>query len=119
MFNKQYYEGYEGEGEIRIWYDEKQDENGMVIWIGFWETILEGCYTPDYQKNGIVECYFNHDGFYDDKWEMKFLDVVLEELNIFNEKGLDTVDKKIIDESKEIIKKLRCFINMAKKNKRT
>ncbi len=57
--------------------------------------------------------------FYDDKWEMKSLDVVLEELNIFNEKGLDTVDKKIIDESKEIIKKLRCFINMAKKNKRT
>ena len=50
---------------------------------------------------------------------MKSLDVVLEELNIFNEKGLDTVDKKIIDESKEIIKKLRCFINMAKKNKRT
>ena len=40
MFNKQYYEGYEGEGETRIWYDEKQDENGMVIWIGFFNTVL-------------------------------------------------------------------------------
>ena len=32
MFNKQYYEGYEGEGEIRIWYDEKQDENGYGVY---------------------------------------------------------------------------------------
>lgn len=119
MLNKQYYEGYEGEGGIKIWYEEEQYENGMVIWIGFWETILEGCYNPDYQRNGIAECYFNHDGFYDDKWEMKSMDVVLEELNIFNEKGLDTVDKKIIDESKEIIKKLCCFIDMAIKNKKT
>lgn len=119
MLNRQYYEGYEGEGEIKIWYKEEQDENGMVIWIGFWETILEGCYNPDYQKNGIIECYFNHDGFYDGKWEMKSPDMVLEELNIFNEMGLDTVDKKMIDESKEIIKKLSCFIDMAIKNKRT
>ena len=54
MLNKQYYEGYEGEGGIKIWYEEGQYENGMVIWIGFWETILEGCYNPDYQRNGIA-----------------------------------------------------------------
>ena len=59
MLNRQYYEGYEGEGEVKIWYEDGQDENGIVIWIGFWETILEGCYIPDYQSNGIIECYFN------------------------------------------------------------
>lgn len=119
MLNKQYYEGYEGEGEVKIWYEDGQDENGIVIWIGFWETILEGCYIPDYQSNGIIECYFNHNGFYDDKWEVESLNVVLEELNLFNEKGVDAVDKKIIDESKKIIKKLCCFIDRAIKNKRT
>ena len=120
MFNKQYYEGYEGEGEIRIWYDEKQDENGMVIWIGFWETILEGCYTPDYQKNGIVECYFNHDGFYDDKWEMKYPYIVLEELKRFDEKVLDTRNarnEEIIQKTKEIAEDLIGFINIAIKYK--
>ena len=73
MLNKQYYEGYEGEGEVKIWYEDGQDENGIVIWIGFWETILEGCYIPDYQSNGIIECYFNHNGFYDDVWSRKLI----------------------------------------------
>lgn len=118
MLDKRYYEGYEGEGEVKVWSDEDGNENGMIIWIGFFDTILEGCFSSEFQKNGIVECYFHQDGFYDDKWEMKYPRIVLEELKRFNEKLLDTRDKEIINKSKEVIEQLVSFISIAVRNER-
>lgn len=118
MLDKRYYEGYEGEGEIKIWSNENGSENGMIVWIGFFNTILEGCFCPDFSPDGIIECYFNQDGFFDDKWEMRYPHIVLEELKKFNEKLLDTKDEEIIKKSKEVIEQLTFFINVAVKNKR-
>ena len=78
MLDTRYYEGYEGEGEVKVWSEENGNEDGIVIWIGFFNTILEGCFISEFQKNGIIECYFNQDGFYDEKWEMKYPHIVLE-----------------------------------------
>ena len=80
MLDTRYYEGYEGEGEEKATSEENGNEDGIVIWIGFFNTILEGCFSSEFQKNGIIECYFNNDGFYDEKWEMKYPHIVLEEL---------------------------------------
>lgn len=118
MLDKRYYEGYEGEGEIKIWSNETGNENGMIVWIGFFNTILEGCFSPDFSSDGIIECYFNQDGFYDNKWEMKYPHIVLEELKKFNEKLLDTEDEEIIKKSKEVIEQLIFFINTAVKNEK-
>lgn len=118
MLDKKYYEGYEGEGEVKIWSNENGNENGMIVWIGYFNTILEGCFSSEFSPNGIIECYFNQDGFYDDKWEMRYPYIVLEESNKFNERILDTKDKEIIKISKEIIEQLVFFINVAVKNKR-
>lgn len=118
MLDKKYYEGYEGEGEVKIWSNENGNENGMIVWIGYFNTILEGCFSSEFSPNGIIECYFNQDGFYDDKWEMRYPHIVLEELKKFNEKILDTKDEEIIKISKEIIEQLVFFINVAVKNKR-
>ena len=41
--------------------EENGNEDGIVIWIGFFNTILEGCFSSEFQKNGIIECYFNQD----------------------------------------------------------
>ena len=51
MLDARYYEGYEGEGEIKIW----SEENGMIIWTGYFNTILEGCFRSEFQKGGIIE----------------------------------------------------------------
>ncbi len=118
MLDKRYYEGYEGEGEVKVWSEENCNQDGIVIWIGFFDTILEGCFSQEFQKNGIIECYFNQDGFYDDRWEMKYPHIVLEELKRFNEKLLDKIDEEIIKESKEVIEQLIFFINIAIKNER-
>lgn len=57
MLDTRYYEGYEGEGEVKVWSEENGNEDGIVIWIGFFNTILEGCFSSEFQKNGIIECY--------------------------------------------------------------
>ena len=110
MLDTRYYEGYEGEGEVKVWSEENGNEDGIVIWIGFFNTILEGCFSSEFQKNGIIECYFNQDGFYDEKWEMK--------LKRFNEKLLDTRNEEIIKKSKEVVEQLVSFINMAVRNEK-
>ena len=88
------------------------------IWIGFFNTILEGGFSSEFQKNGIIECYFNQDGFYYEKWEMKYPHIVLEELKRFNEKLLDTRNEEIIKKSKEVVEQLVSFINMAIRNEK-
>lgn len=113
MLDKKYCEGYEGEEQIKIWCEEGYEENGLLVWNGFFNTILEGCFKPEFQKGGIIECYYNHDGFYDEKWEMNFPHVVLDELKAFDENVLDTKNQGIIKIAKEIIEKLISFIDTA------
>lgn len=66
MLDERYYEGFEGEEQVTIWCD----EDGMVIWSGYFETILEGCWRSDFSHDGIVKCYHNRDGFFDGVWEI-------------------------------------------------
>lgn len=113
MLDKKYYEGYEGEEQIKIWCEEGCEENGFLVWNGFFNTILEGCFKPEFQKDGIIECYYNHDGFYDKKWEMNFPHVVLGELKTFDESVLDAENQGIVETAKEIVEKLISFIEIA------
>ena len=117
MLDKRYYEGYEGEGEVKVWVDDNGVKSGMVIWRGFFEAILEGCFRSEFQKNGISECYYNQNGFYDDKWEMQSPYIVLQEVNHFDENLLNTENEEIIKKSKEVITLLISFINIAIENK--
>ena len=117
MLDKRYCEGYEGEGEVKVWVDDNGVESGMVIWRGFFEAILEGCFRTEFQKNGISECYYNQDGFYDDKWEMQSPPIVLQEINHFDENLLKTGNEEIIKKSKEVITLLISLINIAVERK--
>lgn len=113
MLDYKYYEGFEGEGRVRVWYDDNGNENGFVIWEGLFNTILEACYYSEYVQNGLLECFANQDGFFDDKWEMNFPDIVLEELKGFDTKLLNTKDEDIIEKSKIIVNELISFITSA------
>lgn len=114
MLNNKYYDGYEGEERIKIWFeDDNSEEIGFIIWNGFFNTILEGCFYSDFQKYGIIECYYNQNGFYDEIWEMIHPEIVLEELRRFNDNSLDTQNKEIIVIVKEVIGQLISLINAA------
>lgn len=61
----------------------------------------------------MIECYYNQDGFYDEKWEMNYPNIVLDELKTFDENVLNTKNQGIIKTTKEIIGQLISFIDTA------
>lgn len=54
MLDTRYYEGYEGEGEVKVWSEENGNEDGIVIWIGFFNTILEGVLVQNSRKMELL-----------------------------------------------------------------
>ena len=50
MIDIKFYEGYEGEGAVKVWSEENGNENGLVIWIGFFNTILDGCFKSVFKR---------------------------------------------------------------------
>ena len=118
MWDKQFYMGYEGEDAVSIW-TEDGAKIGLIIWRGFFETILECCFKKDFSKNGIVECYYHQNGFYDEKWEMQDPTVVLSELAEFDDTVFGAQNKEMIQESKTVAKHLASFIKTAMENNQT
>ena len=113
MINTKYYEEFQGENAVKIWIDEGGEESGLLVWRGFFEAVLEGCFKKDFQKGGLVECYYFQNGFFDDTWCMKSPEVVLHELTGFDETQLKHLDKEIVLKSKEIIQYLLFFVRTA------
>ena len=113
MVNTKYYEEFQGEDAVKIWMNEGGKESGILVWRGFFEAILEGCFKKDFQKGGLVECYYFQNGFFDDTWCMKYPEVVLQELRGFDETQLKHLDKEIVLQSKEIVQCLLFFVHAA------
>ena len=113
MINTKYYEEFQGEDSVKIWIDEGGEESGFLVWRGYFEAVLEGCFKTAFQKGGLVECYYFQNGFFDDTWCMKYPEVVLHELACFDETQLKHLDKKIVLQSKEIVQHLLFFVNEA------
>lgn len=110
MLDKKY---YEGEESVKIWYEKNREECGLLIWDGFFDAILEGCFKSEFQKGGITECYYNHGGFYDEEWEMRCPRAVLDELKTFDENALNAKNQEIIEIAGEIAGRLISFIDIA------
>ena len=114
---------YSGDGEYVIWIAETGE--GMLIWVGYFDTIMDGCWTPNYSDKGMLYCYTKDIGFCDGEvWEMKHFDVVLEELNAFDEENpnlrLDNGEMlkgSLIDDSKKVLHRMIDLIQKAKEHK--
>lgn len=112
---------YSGDGEYVIWIAETGE--GMLIWVGYFDTIMEGCWAPNYSDKGMLCCWNELTGFDNEEvWEMKHFDVVLEELNAFDEENLrdengDITGKSLIDDSKKVLHRMIDLIQKAKKHK--
>ncbi|WP_249292244.1 hypothetical protein [Metabacillus flavus] len=88
MLNK-YYEGFEGEPELVLINEE--DKNKMIIWNGYFEAILDALLETDLEREGIIDDYFRHEGWYDDSpWKIKDIPLTIKQLNRFD---LDKVNQ--------------------------
>ncbi len=108
-----YIDGYEGEGEVFI-YCADDDTNGLLIWEGYFEFLLSSCYYQDFPNGGLLEAYYNCNGFYDNSpWKIKDISIIIEELKHFSVEKCETTSKKNIDVITELKNDLMLFFKKA------
>ena len=101
MINNKFFEGYEGEAELTFIANEKQ----LIIWNGYFETILNSLLGCEVEGKGILKEYFTHEGWYDDSpWLIEDVDLAINQLKCFNSSKVhQNLIKKDIDELVDVI----------------
>lgn len=102
MIDSRFYKGFEGEAEVSF----IADDNKLIIWNGYFETILNNLLDCNIEKEGILEEYFNYSGWYDDSpWLIEDIDLTIKQLKSFDinkvkessmKNDLEEVNKNII-----------------------
>ncbi|MEK5502040.1 hypothetical protein [Bacillus sp. FSL M8-0168] len=102
MLNTKFYDGFEGEPELVL----SDGENKLVIWNGYFETLLDSLLDNNIEKEGIIKEYFYQEGWYDDPRWMIDVHLTINQMKNFDVNKLDTSDgfkKEIVELVREII----------------
>lgn len=105
MIDSRFYEGFEGEAEISF----VTEDNKLVIWNGYFETILDNLLDCKVEKKGIVKEYFNHEGWYDDSpWFIEDNFLTINQLKCFD---INKINKTSMEnELEEVVKTIISFL---------
>ena len=116
MIDKRYYEGYEPEDGFVVYWDE---ENQMEIWEGYLDFLFSACYHGLSSTQGLLECYRNWNGFYEEEgWKIPDLDVAIKELECFDEKMGEPVSPDFAEDIRRVQKDLLAFLEKARQMKK-
>ncbi len=105
MIDSRFYEGFEGEAELSL----VTDGNKLVIWNGYFETILDSLLDCNVEKEGVVKEYFNHEGWYDDSpWLIEDNSLVISQLECFDINKINQNSMK--NDLEEVVKTIISFL---------
>ncbi|MEE9753842.1 hypothetical protein VL763_08520 [Listeria seeligeri] len=105
MIDNRFYEGFEGEAELSF----VTDDDKLVIWNGYFETILDNLLDCNIEKNGVIKEYFNHEGWYDDSpWLIEDNYLTINQLECFDINKISQTLMK--DKLEEVVKKIISFL---------
>lgn len=79
MINTTYYDGFEGEPELIL----KDQNRKMVIWNGYFITILNSILKTEVEKEGMPEVYSRQEGWYDEPWPIEDIPLTIKQLQAF------------------------------------
>ncbi|MFN2746772.1 MULTISPECIES: hypothetical protein [Bacillus] len=103
MLHTKFYDGFEGEPEIVL----SDGENKVVIWNGYFETLLNSLLDTNIKKEGIIKEYFYQEGWYNDSpWVIEDVQLTINQMKSFDVSKLDTSDgfkKELVELVKETI----------------
>ncbi|MGX7418089.1 hypothetical protein ACWOFR_04710 [Carnobacterium gallinarum] len=101
MINNKLFDGYEGEAELTF----TANENKLIIWNGYFETILDNLLDCEVEKRGIITEYFAHEGWYDDSpWLIEDVNLTIGQLKYFDSSKINQNSlKKDLDELIDVI----------------
>ena len=89
LVNKKFYEGYEGEIEIRFIRETATVPEVLVIWEGFFDQIMSAIKPEKNGWTGLAYHYNMYSGWYDnDMWAIDDLDTALNQLKSVDVLGL-------------------------------
>ena len=103
MINTTYYDGFEGEQEINL----INGEDCMIIWDGYFDTIMDVLFNIGIQKEGIVKDYFYLEGWYDDPQPIKDIQLTIRQLKAFDvrkSKRSESFNKVAVELVEDMIK---------------
>lgn len=89
--NKEFYNGFEGEPEVEFICKINENIDKFVIWQGYFEGLLAGCFRDNIKEGGLLHSYINVDGFYDESpWKIPNIAIVIDELSYFRKEKFNT-----------------------------
>lgn len=119
MIDESFYDGYEGENEVVVYYNQDSEKIGFKIWNGYFDNLLSGCYNAEIHTDGLLICYQKQDGFYDEQgWRIKNIDVVISELEKYSDDQVESQSSEMLSMLSIIKDKLIAFLEDAKKSKK-
>lgn len=105
MIDNRFYEGFDGEAEVSF----VADANRLVIWNGYFETILSSLLDCGLEKKGILKEYFNLEGWYDDSpWIIEDVPLTISQLKSFDINKVRQTSLK--EDLEEIVKTIISFL---------
>lgn len=117
MIDESFYDGYEGENEVVVYYNQDSEKIGFKIWNGYFDNLLSGCYNAEIHSDGLLICYQNQDGFYDEQgWSIKNIDVVISELENYSDDQVESESPVMLSMLSIIKDKLITLLQDAKKS---
>ncbi|MEC1560399.1 hypothetical protein [Bacillus haynesii] len=110
MINTKFYDGFEGEPELVL----TDGENKLIIWYGYFETVLDSLLDNNLEKRGIIKDYFNHEGWHDDSpWVIQDLRLTIAQMKSFDINTLD-VSEDMKSVLADLINEIIHFLENAK-----
>ncbi|EJE7380612.1 hypothetical protein NPK99_003017, partial [Listeria monocytogenes] len=103
--NSRLYEGFEGEAELSF----VAGDNKLVIWNGYFETILDNLLDCNVEREGVLKEYFNQEGWYDDSpWMIEDNSLTIIQLKCFDINKINQTSMK--DDLEEVVKTIISFL---------
>jgi len=109
--NEKFYYGFEGEPEVQFVCRTKDNVDKMVIWQGYFEGLLSGCFSNSIKEGGLLHSYVNADGFYDESpWEIPDIDIAINELGFFRTEEVNSDSSSMISTVEKLKVELLSFL---------
>jgi len=103
LLNTKFYDGFEGEPELAL----SDGENKLIMWNGYFETLLKALLDNNLEKEGIIKEYFYQEGWYDDSpWVIEDVQLAINQMKSFDVSKLvvsDGFKKELVELVQEII----------------
>lgn len=111
MIDERFYKGFEGEAAVSF----VTDTTTLMIWDGYFETIMHNLLDSHIEKEGILKEFFNYEGWYEDSpWIIEDIPLTICQLKHFG--GRKGPRESLEIASEEVVTAILMFLEENQRN---